>query len=102
MDKPNILSQDEIKKALVDLPGWSLVDGKLTKEFQFMDFVGSLSFINRMIAYFQEMDHHPDAHIFYNKVKFELIRYDVGEKITDRDVEVAKKISETYATENRL
>lgn len=102
MDKPKILSKEEIDKTLTRLSGWTYADDKLTKEFAFADFVGSLSFINRLIAYFQEMDHHPDVHIFYNKVKMELTRYDVGGKVTDRDVEVAKKIDETYATENKL
>jgi 4a-hydroxytetrahydrobiopterin dehydratase len=102
MDKPNILAEDEIKTSLERLPGWAYVDGKLEKEFVFTDFVGSLSFLNRMVAYFQEMDHHPDVHIFYSKVKFELQRFDVGGKVTDRDIQVAKKIEETYATENKL
>src|SRR4051812_35901546 len=96
MDKPRVLSQDEVKQALGNLPGWTYRDDKISKEFEFADFVGSLSFINRMVAYFQEMDHHPDVHIFYNKVKLELQRFDAGAKVTDRDVEVAKKIDQTY------
>ena len=34
--------------------------------------------------------------IAYGEVTFELTRYDVGGKVTDRDVEVAKKISSVY------
>ena len=64
--------------------------------------MGSLSFINRLVAYFQEMDHHPDVHIFYSKVKFELQRFDVGGKVTDRDIEVARYIDKTYSTESKL
>ena len=102
MNKPKVLKKEEIKKALKSLKGWSFGDDKITKEFKFLDFVGSLSFLNRMVAYFQEMDHHPDVHIFYNKIKFELQRFDSGAKVTDRDIEVAKKIEETYKTENKL
>ncbi len=102
MDKPKALTQEEIEKELVNLPGWTYADDKLAKEFEFSDFVGSLSFINRMVAYFQEMDHHPDVHIFYSKVKMELQRFDAGSKVTDRDITVAKKIDETYTTENKL
>jgi len=32
----------------------------------------------------------------YGEVTYELTRYDVGGKVSDRDVEVAKKISSTY------
>ena len=38
----------------------------------------------------------PDVHIAYGEVTFELTRYDMGAKVTDRDVEVAKKISSEY------
>lgn len=102
MDKPKILTPEEIKKALERLPGWNYAEDKLSKQFEFADFVGSLSFINRLVAYFQELDHHPDVHIFYNKVKFELQRFDVGGKVTDRDLEVAKIIERTYTSENKL
>jgi len=37
----------------------------------------------------------PDLRIAYGEVTFELTRYDLGGKVTDRDVEVAK-ISSTY------
>ena len=36
---------------------------------------------------------HPDVHIAYGEVTFELTRYDIVGKVTDRDIEVAKKIS---------
>jgi 4a-hydroxytetrahydrobiopterin dehydratase len=102
MEKPKVLSETEIQEELKQLEGWSFADNQISKEFQFADFVGSLSFINRLVAYFQEMDHHPDTHIFYSKVKFELQRFDSGEKVTDRDILVAHKIEETYKTENKL
>ena len=102
MNKPKVLTEKEVKDGLKKMKGWSYADNKISKEFQFADFVGSLSFINRMVAYFQEMDHHPDTHIYYSKIKFELQRFDSGEKVTDRDIEVAKKIDETYKTENKL
>lgn len=102
MNKPKVLTEAQIKQALKQLPGWKYADDKLTKEFKFADFVGSLSFINRMVAFFQENDHHPDTHIFYSTVKFELQRFDAGAKVTDRDVLVAKEIDKTYKTEKKL
>jgi len=96
MDKPRILTKEEIEAVLSRLPGWTFADDKISKEFEFIDFVDSLSFINAMVAYFQEMDHHPDVHIFYSKIKFDLQRFDAGAKVTDRDIEVAKKIEDEY------
>jgi 4a-hydroxytetrahydrobiopterin dehydratase len=96
MDAPKILDKDEIEIALSDLPGWKYEDDKISKEFLFTDFVDSLNFINGLLGYFERMDHHPDVHIYYNRVLFDLTRYDIGGKVTNRDVEVAKKIEQTY------
>jgi 4a-hydroxytetrahydrobiopterin dehydratase len=73
-------------------------NNKLTRTFEFQDVVASLSFVNSLVAYFETIDHHPDIRIAYGKVTFELTRYDVGSKVTDRDVKAAKKISSVYRT----
>ena len=97
-DKPKILTAKELRVIMPRLSGWRLADNKLTRTFEFQDFVASLSFINGLVAYFETMDHHPDIRIAYGDVTFELTRYDLGGRVTDRDVEVAKKISSTYRT----
>ena len=96
MDKPKILSAKELRAVMPRLAGWKLAQNKLSRTFEFQDFVDSLSFVNSLIAYFEIVDHHPDVHIAYGEVTFELTRYDVGGRVTDRDVEVAKKISSVY------
>jgi 4a-hydroxytetrahydrobiopterin dehydratase len=96
MDKPRILTPKQLREIMPRLAGWKLVRNKLVRTLEFQDFVQSLSFINSLVAYFETMDHHPDVKIAYSDVTFELTRYDVGGKVTDRDVEVAKKISSTY------
>ena len=96
MDKPRVLTDEELQAIMPRLSGWKLADNKLIRTFEFQDFVQSLSFINSLIAYFETVDHHPDVHIAYGEVTFELTRYDLGGRVTDRDVEVAKKISSQY------
>jgi 4a-hydroxytetrahydrobiopterin dehydratase len=96
MDKPTILTPRELRTIMPRLAGWRLVRNKLVRTFEFQDFVASLGFVNSLVAYFETIDHHPDVHIAYGEVTFELTRYDVGGRVTDRDVEVAKKISSMY------
>ena len=96
MDKPTVLTKKELATIMPRLAGWKLSGNKLTRTFEFQDFVQSLSFVNSLVAYFETVDHHPDVRIAYGEVTFELTRYDVGGRVTDRDVEVAKKISSLY------
>ena len=96
MDKPKVLTVKELRTIMPRLSGWSLARNKLSRTFEFQDFVASLSFVNSLVAYFETMDHHPDVYIAFGEVTFELTRYDLGGKVTDRDVEVAKKISSLY------
>jgi 4a-hydroxytetrahydrobiopterin dehydratase len=96
MDKPKILTPKELRVIMPRLSGWKLAQNKLSRTFEFQDFVQSLSFVNSLVAYFETVEHHPDVRIAYGEVTFELTRYDLGGKVTDRDVEVAKKISSVY------
>ena len=87
---------EEIQARLKDLPGWQYADDKISKQFELNYFMDSLSFVNKLAPYFESMDHHPDTHIMYSKILFELQRFDVGGKVTDRDFEVAAEIEKEY------
>jgi 4a-hydroxytetrahydrobiopterin dehydratase len=97
MDKPRPLTSDEIETVLRRLPGWTADENKLRKEFTFKDFIDSIGFIDRLVPYFERKDHHPDIHVFYNRVVFELSRHDIGGKISALDGEVARHIEQEYA-----
>jgi 4a-hydroxytetrahydrobiopterin dehydratase len=95
---PQALTNEELEIVLQRLPGWAVDNGQLAKEFKFKDFIDSMGFVNRLVPYFESKDHHPDVHIFYNRVKFELSRHDIGGKITALDGEVAKHIEHQFST----
>jgi len=95
MKKTEILSQQEINEALTNLPGWEQKGDKISKQFEFADFMNALNFIVLLSPFFEEMDHHPDIHIFYNKILFELQRFDVGGKITNKDIDMAYHIEKS-------
>lgn len=96
MEKPIILLPEEIKQRLVALPGWVYANNKISKEFKFADFMGSLDFVNALAPFCEKIDHHPDTHIFYSKILFELQRFDIGGKVTDKDFMVAEEIERLY------
>ena len=62
-DTPQALTPGELDIVLQRLPGWAVENNQLEKEFRFKDFIESLSFINRLLPFFELKDHHPDVHI---------------------------------------
>ncbi len=100
MTDKNILTEGEINERLGSLPGWTYGDDKIRKEFKFKDFMAVVDFINKLAPYCEQVDHHPDIHIFYNKVLFELQRFDIGGKVTERDFTVASHIETLFTHYN--
>ena len=99
MEDLKILTKEEIENDLKQLPGWTYKDDKISKEYVFKDFPTVINFIQKLTSHFQEIDHHPDIHIYYKKVVFELQRYSVGGKVTQRDIDVAGYIEEMFKKE---
>ncbi len=83
------LSQTDIDKELKNLPGWSIVNEKLHKQFQFDKFNQAFGFMTRAAMEIEKMNHHPEWFNVYNKITIELTTHDAG-GITKNDVNLAK------------
>jgi 4a-hydroxytetrahydrobiopterin dehydratase len=90
MAKP--LDPPEIATALATLPGWTRDGDVLTKTFKFGSFREAMSFMVRVGFEAEGMDHHPDWTNVYNRVVIRLNTHDAGDKVTAKDVELARKI----------
>lgn len=88
MTRPARLSDTEIATRLASLPGWSVADGKLRREFRFRDFSEAFGFMARAALVAEKMDHHPDWSNVWNRVTVELSTHDAG-GITALDFELA-------------
>lgn len=73
------------------MQNWKKIEGKLCKDFKFLNFVEAFGFITKIALESEKMDHHPDITISYNKVNIKLITHDINE-ISDKDINLAKKI----------
>ena len=83
------LSPDTIENELKRLDGWSVVNGKLHKDFQFDDFNQAFGFMARASMHIEKMNHHPEWFNVYNKLSVDLMTHDAG-GITQNDVNLAK------------
>lgn len=99
--KPIALTPEEIQERLKSVPGWSYENDKIKKEFKLNDFIDVLGFVNMLAPFCEKIDHHPDIHIFYSKILFELQRFDIGGKVTDKDFMVAEEIERLYTLRNK-
>ena len=85
------MSDDEVKDRLSKMGGWAREGDALVHEFEFANFVGSVDFVNRLTPVAEEMNHHPDLAISWNKVKVSLSTHSEG-GITENDFKLAAKI----------
>lgn len=83
------LSENEINEELKNLQGWSVVNEKLHKEFQFENFNQAFGFMTRAAMEIEKMNHHPEWFNVYNRITVELTTHDAG-GITKNDVNLAK------------
>ena len=89
---PSKLSEDEVKKELAVLEGWSIANGKLHKDFVFEDFVDAFGFMSRAAIHIEKMNHHPEWFNVYNKIKIDLVTHDAG-GITQNDINLARTLN---------
>ena len=86
------LTDEEIKKELANLPGWSVLNGKLHKDFVFKNFIEAFGFMTKTALYIEKMNHHPEWFNVYNKLKVDLTTHDAG-GITQNDINLARTLN---------
>lgn len=85
------LSESEVDERLRALPSWSLLQGKLHREFVFADFVHAFAFMTQVALLAERADHHPEWSNVYNHVVIELTTHACG-GLSERDFKLAKAI----------
>ncbi|GAB3247375.1 4a-hydroxytetrahydrobiopterin dehydratase [Chitinimonas naiadis] len=63
------LTDAEVQALLVEVAGWSVDAGKLTRTFRFGNYYETLAFVNASAFISHQVDHHPELHVTYNTVK---------------------------------
>lgn len=86
-------TRDEAEKYLPDVPGWQMSEDakSISREYKFADFIGSINFVQNAADVAEGEGHHPDIHIFYNKVRLDLTTHAIG-GLSENDFIVAAKV----------
>ena len=86
------LTSGEIEQLEQQLPGWSLVDGKLHRELVFSDFNAAFGFMTRVALIAEAMGHHPEWRNVWNRVVIDLTTHDTG-GLSNLDQQLAQRIN---------
>ncbi|HTR74881.1 MAG TPA: 4a-hydroxytetrahydrobiopterin dehydratase [Solirubrobacterales bacterium] len=86
-----LLEDEEIEARLADLGGWERSGEAISKNFGRGDFVGSVKFVDALVAPAEEMGHHPDVTISWDTVTVTISTHSEG-GLTAADFELAARI----------
>ncbi len=88
------LTESAAREMASRTPGWSLSEAglRLSRRFEFRDFVAAMQFVNRVADVGEAEGHHPDIAIHWNKVDLTLWTHKIG-GLHENDFILAAKIS---------
>lgn len=98
MPRPPRLSDDHVSSRLRALHGWTLLDGKLHRVYEFPDFVAAFGFMTAAAHAAEGLEHHPDWCNVFNRVTVDLSTHDAG-GLTELDFALAERM-ESLAAES--
>ncbi len=76
---------------------WTEQDNKLSRTFEFKNFVEAFGFMTKVAILAEKMDHHPNWSNVYHTVIIQLSTHDAGDIVTDKDRKLAAAIDELVA-----
>ena len=97
-NKRERLSEDKIQEEINKLERWTLKEGKLSKAFDFPDFVQAFGFMTQVAIEAEKINHHPEWFNVYNRLEINLVTHDVN-GISNYDIKLAGTINHLYNKE---
>jgi len=88
-----VLSKDKVEERLRALPGWSLEDSAIVRQFAFAGFPEAVAFVGRLVPGAEAADHHPDLTIHYRKVTVSYSTHSEG-GVTEKDFAGAERANQ--------
>lgn len=76
---------------------WKEKNNKLYQKFKFNDFSEAFAFMTRVALAAEKMNHHPTWKNTYDTIEIWLSTHDAGDKITDKDKKLSKKIDAIFS-----
>lgn len=84
------LDESSINAALASVPNWQRNGLVISRTYEFADFVTAMAFVNAVAKIAEQVQHHPDVDIRWNKVTLALTTHDTG-GLTQKDFGLARE-----------
>ncbi|MFC4853207.1 4a-hydroxytetrahydrobiopterin dehydratase [Actinophytocola glycyrrhizae] len=94
---PELLSDEEVGKALGRLNDWRLEEGALVRDVELASFPQAIQVVNRVAEIAENDNHHPDIDIRWRTVTFRCSTHSAG-GITTADTSLAEEINGVVTT----
>lgn len=81
-----------IDALLADVPGWTAIDGVLSRQFTLPDYRATIAFVNAVARIAGQQDHHPDMAVGYRTCRVTWSTHAAGGALTENDFICAAKV----------
>ena len=92
MATPMPITAAQLTAALAALPGWRHEHDALERTYRFADFTAALAWMQDAGLEIERLNHHPEWTNIYDRVHVRLRTHDAGDRVTARDVDLAKSL----------
>jgi 4a-hydroxytetrahydrobiopterin dehydratase len=75
---------------------WINNSSQLEKMFTFANFESAMLFMQKAAVKITELDHHPTWTNTYNRIHIVLSTHDAGNKVTEKDWELANELDQVF------
>lgn len=87
------LTEAEIAARLAQLDGWERDGDHITRTFKLDSYMAGLALAAAIGTVCEGMDHHPDLHIGWRRVRVSFTTHDAGNKLSAKDFDAAAKVN---------
>lgn len=86
------LENARIEQFIQQNTNWHYKNDAIEAEFQFDDFKSAFAFMTRVAFEAEALQHHPEWSNVYNRLNIRLTTHDVGNKVSQKDLDLATRI----------
>ena len=90
--KAKLLTDEELILLQKELPNWELINSRISRKWQFPNFIEAFGFMTKVAIVAEAMNHHPEWKNVYATVTIELTTHDSG-GLTNLDLQLARAIN---------